>query len=328
MTGLPRIAPRFSKSEASSIPTGCLSLDWALGAGGFPRGCLIEIFGLPDSGKTSVALEALAATQRAGGTGAYLDAEHALDPSWAATLGVRTEALIYATPTATAEAFAMITTLVTTCAVDLLVLDSVAALGASARPAGSTATASGNGDLDTRSLSLGLQTLLPLLPKSPCCLLFLNQERAKLPAGCGNDYRTPGHPALPSAANIRIRMQRQTTLVHAGQAIGSRVCLQVLKSHLQATPREAVLEIHAQGGISREADLLMLGQRAGLIRKNAAGLWAGTDFLGANPEEARSALVRNPARMEALHGALRGLAGLPPSTPELPLAALSASAGR
>lgn len=328
MTGLPRIAPRFPESEAPSIPTGCLSLDWALGAGGFPRGCLIEIFGLPDSGKTTVALEALAATQRAGGTGAFLDAEHALDPGWAATLGVRTEALIYATPTATAEAFAMITTLVRTCAVDLLVLDSVAALGASARPAGSTATASGNGDLDSKSLALGLQTLLPVLPKSPCCLLFLNQERAKLAAGCGNDYRTPGHPALPSAADIRIRMERQATLLSAGQAIGSRVSLQVLKSHLQATPREAVLEIHAQGGISREADLLVLGQRAGLIQKNAVGLWAGADFLGANPEEARSALVRNPARGEALYGTLRSRAGFPASSPELPLAALSASAGR
>jgi recombination protein RecA len=284
---------------------------------------MLEIFGPPDCGKTVLGLEAIAAAQRAGGAGAILDAEHTLDARWAATVGVRTEDLLYATPTGTAEALAMVIALVKSCAVDLIVLDSVAALGQDVPDRRSGSSGIENSDLDVWPFVHGMRTLHHLVRRSPCCVIFVNQTRAKLSAEYGSQERTPGQPALPNFASLRVRMERRARLFVAGQAAGSRVWLQVVKSPFWATPREASLEIHASSGISREADLLMLGSRAGLIARDRDGLWMDSDWLGANTEQARGTLLGDWQRYRTLSDALRERAGLAP----LPVVALEGTCG-
>ena len=323
MTGPLRVAPSVPWQAFSAIATGCLSLDWALGCGGFPRGQVLEIFGPPDCGKTVLGLEALAAAQRMGGVGAFLDAEHALDARWAATVGVRTEDLLYATPSGTGEALTMVIALVKTCAVDLIVLDSVAALGPDTQQGRRGSSSTGHGDLDFWTFAHGLRTLHHLVRRSACCVIFLNQTRSKLSTDCGSQERTPGQPALPNFASLRVRMERRATLTIAEQPAGSRVWLRVIKSPYWMTPREAALEIYANSGISREADLLALGRRAGIVAGDRDGLWMESDWLGANAEQARGTLLSDRQRYRALSDVLRDRAGLAP----LPVAAGNRASG-
>jgi recombination protein RecA len=211
----------------------------------------------------------------------------------------------------------MVTALVKTCAVDLIVLDSVAALGQDVPAGQGVRSGIGNSDPDLWPFVQGMRAVLHLVRRSPCCLIFVNQTRARLSTEWGSQERTPGQPGLPNLASLRVRMERRATLSVGGQAAGSRVWMQVVKSPFWATPREASLEIHASSGISREADLLTLGSRAGLIARDRDGLWMDTDWLGSNAEQARGTLLSDRRRYRALSQALRDRAGLPP----LPVAA-------
>jgi recombination protein RecA len=221
----------------------------------------------------------------------------------------------------------MVSALVKTCAVDLIVVDSVAALGQDVPAAQGVRSGIGNSDPDSWLFVHGMRTLLQLIRRSPCCLILLNQTRARLSTECGSQERTPGQPALPNYASLRVRMDRRARLFVAGQAAGSRVWLQVVKSPFWTTPREASLEIHASCGISREADLLMLGSRAGLIAKDRDGLWMGIDWLGADSEQARGTLLNDRGRYRALSDALRERAGLAPLPAVAVERAVSAAAG-
>ncbi|MCC7340450.1 MAG: hypothetical protein IT170_05130 [Bryobacterales bacterium] len=296
--------------EPDVLATGCLSLDWALGCGGFPRGHLLEIFGPPDSGKTTLGLEAIAAAQRAGGVGAFLDAEHTLNPEYASCIGVDTASLIYAKPDSVHHAFSVIRTLIRTCAVDVIVLDSVAALGPDPTPVPFPGRAGRIGDFAYWPFVHGLRDLHTLLPKSPCCVIFLNQLRSRLGVETGSTETSPGAPALHCFASIRARVERRATMTFRGEAIGSRCALKVAKNSLGRSGREAEFEILCDRGISRETDLVKLGLRAGAIVRTPAGLSFGEIALGATIPEASAALRAKPHLFTALDAELRERAGL------------------
>lgn len=304
------LAFRDSGLEPGVLATGCLSLDWALGHGGFPRGHLVEIFGPPDSGKTTLGLEAIAAAQRAGGAGAFLDAEHALHSAHASDIGVDTGGLIYAKPASVHHALGIIRALVKSCAVDVIVLDSVAALGPDSASAAVPGCSGRGGDFDYWPFVHGLRELHAILPKSPCCVIFLNQLRSRLGIEIGSTETSPGAPALHCFASIRVRVERRATITSRGEAIGSRCALKVSKNALGRSGREAEFEISRPGGISREADLMSLGLRAGVIARSPSGLSFGGTSLGASTREAGIALRANPRLFNQLDGELRERAGL------------------
>ncbi len=297
-------------SATSVLATGCLSLDWALGHGGFPRGHLVEIFGPPDSGKTTLGLEAIAAAQRAGGVGAFLDAEHSLNAVFASGLGVDTSSLIYAQPGTAHHALEVTRSLVKTCAVDVIVLDSVAALGPDPNSL-AAAPASGRGsDFDYWPFVNGLRALHALLPKSPCCVIFLNQLRSRLRTEIGSSETSPGAPALHCFASIRIRVERRATITARGEAIGSRCALKVTKNALGHGGREAEFQIQCSGGLSREADLVNLALRAGVIARSPQGLSYRRTVLGTAVPEACATLRENRPLFDSLDLELRERAGL------------------
>lgn len=295
--------------ELRAVATGCLSLDWALGHGGFPRGHLLEIFGPPDSGKTTLGLEAIAAVQSAGGVAAFLDAEHALNSGYACDLGVDTASLIYSQPTEAPQALEIMRTLVKTCAVDVIVLDSVAALGSGASSIARPGYAIRHGDFDYWPFVNGLRELHALIQKSPCCVIFLNQLRSRLGVEIGSSETTPGAPALHCFASIRVRVERRATLATRGEAVGIRCALRVMKNSLGQSGRQAEFHIQRCGGISREVDLLTLGRRAGVILRTSAGLSFGPIVLGGNFDEAAATLRANPQLRSTLDAELRDRAG-------------------
>ncbi|MCL4782361.1 MAG: DNA recombination/repair protein RecA [Bryobacterales bacterium] len=310
-------------AETSVLTTGCLSLDWALGCGGFPRGHLVEIFGPPDSGKTTLGLEAIAAAQRAGGVGAFLDAEHSLNAVYASGLGVDTNSLIYAQPSTAYHALEVTRSLVKTCAVDVVVLDSVAALGPDPNPPTSAPTPSRGAGFDYWPFVNGLRALHALLPKSPCCVIFLNQLRSRLRVEIGSAETTVGAPALHCFASVRIRLERRATITARGEAIGIRSALKVTKNVLGHRGREAEFQIQCSGGISREVDLVSLALRAGVITRGTHGLSYRRTGLGMTLPEACAMLRENRPLFDLLDLELRERAGLGRNRP---LAAATAGA--
>lgn len=296
--------------ETSVVATGCLSLDWALGHGGFPRGHLVEIFGPPDSGKTTLGLEAIAAAQRAGGVGAFLDAEHSLNAVYASGLGVDTNSLIYAQPGTAHHALEVTRSLVKTCAVDVIVLDSVAALGPDPNSLTSAAAFGRGADFDYWPFVNGLRALHALLPKSPCCVIFLNQLRSRLRTEIGCSETSPGAPALHCFASIRIRVERRATITARGEAIGSRCALKVTKNALGHSGREAEFQIQCSGGLSRETDLVSLALRAGVIVRGPQGFSYWRTSLGRTLPEACATVRENRPLFDALDLELRERAGL------------------
>ncbi|MCZ2156858.1 MAG: DNA recombination/repair protein RecA [Bryobacterales bacterium] len=296
-----------------TIATGCLSLDWVLGVGGFPRGHLVEIFGDPDSGKTTLGLEAIASAQRDGGVAAFLDSEHTLDLLYAARLGVDLERLVYSRPTAVHEAFELMRALVKTCAVDVIVLDSVAALG----PAESIVTASLSKAFSTAfdywSLANGILELSALAQRSPCCIILINQTRLKRGKTPEGSEITPGSPTLSHAASLRIRLERLRVLAHSGETIGSRCAARVLKNSIGPSGRQTELRILGSGGVSREADLLALGFRSGTISRSEYGLYFRGFYLGTDAWQALHTLQEDATARNMLTAELCSRANLSPS---------------
>jgi recombination protein RecA len=299
-----------------SIPTGSLSLDVALGVGGFPRGRIIEIYGPESSGKTSLALSAIASAQKAGGLGALVDAEHAFDPSYATKLGVDLNTLLISQPDTGEQALEIVETLVRSNAVDVIVVDSVAALVPRAEIEGEMGDSMMG--VQARLMSQALRKLTGAVAKSKTVLIFINQIRMKIGVMFGNPETTPGGNALKFYCSVRLDIRRSEQLKEGDTPIGNRVRVKVVKNKVAPPFRVAEFDLIFASGISREADLLDLGVVAGLVEKSGAWFQMGEQKLGQGREAAKAFLKGDPALSKGLEDKIRaqlaeGELGLPPT---------------
>ncbi len=308
-----------SASEIAGISTGALSLDIALGGKGLPRGRIVEIYGPEASGKTTVALHAIANAQRAGGVAAFIDAEHALDPSWAKRCGVDLEGLLVSQPSHGEEALKIAEMLVKSNAVDIIVIDSVAALVPRSEVEGEI------GDqhmgLQARLMSQAMRILTPTVSKSKTCLLFINQIRQKIGVMFGNPETTSGGLALKFYCSVRMEIRKVTAVKEGDDVIGTSVRVKVVKNKVAPPFRQAEFDILHDRGINRESDVFNLALEDKLIDKSGSWVNYGDIRLGQGQENAKKYLRENPALMEELTKKVldkRGLsntAGAPPPAP-------------
>ncbi len=278
--------------DVEAIPTGSVSLDLALGVGGVPRGRVIEIFGPESSGKTTLTLSIIAQAQRQGGVAAFIDAEHAFDPSYAQRVGVRVSDLLVSQPDTGEQALEIAETLVRSNAVDIVVIDSVAALTPRAELEGNM------GDsfvgLQARLMSQALRKLTGTISKTRTCVLFINQIREKIGVMFGSPETTPGGRALKFYSSVRIDLRRISPIKKADQIIGNVVRAKIVKNKVAPPFREAEFEIYYDRGISFEGSLIDAALKLGLI--NRAGAWyaAGDVKLGQGKENSIKYLIEHP----------------------------------
>jgi len=308
-----RLGSREVLVPVSVIPTGSVSLDAALGVGGFPRGRVIEIFGPESGGKTTMSLHVIAEAQKMGGQAAFIDAEHALDPIYARKLGVDVDNLLVSRSRIMAKALEIAEALIKSGSVDIIVVDSVAALVPKAELEGDM------GDpqmgLQARLMSQALRKLTGIVSKSRTCLIFINQIREKIGVMFGNPETTTGGRALKFYASIRLDIRRIQAIKEGDKVVGSRTRGKVVKNKVAAPFREAEFDILYGEGISREGDLIDLGVDKGLIEKSGTWLSYGTERIGQGRENARIFLKENTAVRDKLEAALRKQLGLPNSAP-------------
>ncbi len=305
-----RLGNREVLVPVSVIPTGSIGLDAALGVGGFPRGRVIEIFGPESGGKTTMSLHVIAEAQKMGGQAAFIDAEHALDPIYARKLGVDVDNLLVSQPDNGEQALEIAEALIKSGAVDIIVVDSVAALVPKAELEGDM------GDpqmgLQARLMSQALRKLTGIVSKSRTCLIFINQIREKIGVMFGNPETTTGGRALKFYASIRLDIRRIQAIKEGDKVIGSRTRGKVVKNKVAAPFREAEFDILYGEGISREGDLIDLGVDRGLIEKSGTWLSYGTERIGQGRENARLFLKENTDVRDKLEVALRKHLGLLP----------------
>ncbi len=280
------------------IPTGSLSLDIALGVGGYPRGRIVEIYGPEASGKTTLALHAIANVQKEGGIAAFIDAEHALDPEYARRLGVDLDNLLISQPESGEQALDIAETLVRSGAVDLIVVDSVAALVPSAEISGEMSDSQVG--LQARLMAKAMRKLVGVLSKSQTCAIFINQVRMKIGQMYGSPETTPGGLALKFHASVRLDIRRIGSVKAGDQIIGNKVRVKVVKNKLAPPFREAEFEIIYGEGISREAELLDLGLKTGILKRSGSWYSWGEKQLGQGAEKARLYLKEHPEVARAL----------------------------
>src|SRR6202162_2351304 len=283
-----RLGSRDVLVPVSVIPTGCLSLDAALGVGGFPRGRGVEGYGPGCGGKTTMTLHVIAEAQKLGGTAAFIDAEHALDPVYARKLGVDVDNLLVSQPDNGEQALEIAQELIRSNAVDIVVVDSVAALVPKAELEGDM------GDpqmgLQARLMSQALRKLTAIVSKSRTCLVFINQIREKIGVMFGNPETTTGGRALKFYASIRLDIRRIQSIKEGDRVIGSRTRAKVVKNKVAAPFREAEFDILYGEGISREGDLIDLGVEKGVLEKSGTGIRFGGERMGQGREDARGFL--------------------------------------
>ena len=289
--------------EIAVIPTGAISLDVALGIGGLPRGRITEIYGPESSGKTTLALHVIAEAQRLGGTAAFIDAEHALDPVYARTLGVDVDNLLVSQPDNGEQALEIAETLIRSGGVDVVVVDSVAALVPKAELEGEMGEPQMG--LQARLMSQALRKLTAIVSKSRTCLIFINQIREKIGVMFGNPETTTGGRALKFYASMRVDIRRVQSIKEGDRVVGSRTRGKVVKNKVAAPFREAEFDILYGEGISREGDLIDLGVDQGLIEKSGTWLSVGGERMGQGRENARVFLKENTDIREKLENALR-----------------------
>jgi len=275
------------------IPTGCLDLDIALGVGGLPRGRVIEIFGPESSGKTTVALHAIAEAQKLGGTAAFIDAEHALDPSYSATLGIDLDNLLVSQPDTGEQALEITEALVRSGAVDIVVIDSVAALVPKAEIEGEMGDS--HVGLQARLMSQALRKLSGIISKSNTVAIFINQLREKVGVMFGNPEVTPGGRALKFYSSIRLDVRRIETLKQGADMIGNRTRVKVVKNKVAPPFKQAEFDIIYGEGISKEGSILDLAASKDIINKSGAWYSYGDIRLGQGRENARQFLKENEA---------------------------------
>ena len=304
-----RLGNREVLVPVSVIPTGSISLDAALGVGGFPRGRVIEIFGPESGGKTTMSLHVIAEAQKMGGQAAFIDAEHALDPIYARKLGVDVDNLLVSQPDNGEQALEIAEALIKSGAVDIIVVDSVAALVPKAELEGDM------GDpqmgLQARLMSQALRKLTGIVSKSRTCLIFINQIREKIGVMFGNPETTTGGRALKFYASIRLDIRRIQAIKEGDKVVGSRTRGKVVKNKVAAPFREAEFDILYGEGISREGDLIDLGVDKGLIEKSGTWMSYGAERMGQGRENSRVFLKENVGVRDKLEAALRKNLGLP-----------------
>ena len=298
-----KLGSREAATDSEVISTGSLGLDIALGIGGLPRGRVVEIYGPESSGKTTLALHVIAEAQKAGGTCAFVDAEHALDPAYAKKLGVNIDELLISQPDAGEQALEIADTLVRSGAIDVLVVDSVAALVPKAELDGEMGDS--HMGLQARLMSQALRKLTAIVSKSKTCLIFINQIREKIGVMFGNPETTTGGRALKFYASMRVDIRRIQAIKEGDRVVGSRTRGKVVKNKVAAPFREAEFDILYGEGISREGDLLDLGVDKGLIEKSGTWLSYGGERMGQGRENARVFLKENKDIRDKLENALR-----------------------
>jgi recombination protein RecA len=272
------------------ISTGCVSLDLALGVGGLPRGRVVEIYGPEASGKTTIALHAIAEAQRKGGVGAFVDAEHALDPEYARRIGVNVEELLISQPESGEEALEIVKTLVESGEVDVIVVDSVAALVPKAEIAGEMGEFEIG--LQARLMSQALRVLSSSIAKTKSIVIFLNQTRMKI-GSYGKPETTPGGLALKFYASVRIELKRIAQIKKGDEIIGNKILAKVVKNKVAAPFKTAEFNIYYNEGISKEADLINTGIKYGVIKKSGSWLEFENKKLGQGIESAKEFLKQN-----------------------------------
>jgi recombination protein RecA len=298
-----RLGDARAQVKIEVIPTGALALDLALGVGGIPRGRVVEIFGPESSGKTTLMLHVIAYAQKSGGLAAFIDAEHALDPGYAKKLGVNLDDLLVSQPDSGEEALTICETLARSNALDVIVIDSVAALVPKAELEGEMGMATMG--MQARLMSQALRKLTAVLAKSKTTCIFTNQLREKVGVMFGNPETTPGGKALKFYASVRLDIRRKDTLKDAaGNAIGNHVRVKVVKNKVAPPFAEAEFDIIYNHGINKEGSILDVGVEASVVGRKGAWLQFEGELIGQGKEAAQKALVENPALAQKIVNAI------------------------
>ena len=294
--------------NVESIPTGSLSLDIALGLGGVPRGRVVEIYGPESSGKTTVALHVVAEVQKMGGIAGFIDAEHALDPTYAAHIGVDIDNLYISQPDNGEQALEITETMVRSGAVDVIIVDSVAALVPKAEIDGEMGDS--HVGLHARLMSQALRKLTGIISKSNCVVIFINQLREKVGVMFGNPETTTGGRALKFYASVRLDVRRIETLKVGGEVVGNRTRVKVVKNKVAPPFKEAEFDIMFGKGISKEGDILDLAVLHDIINKAGAWYSYNGEKIGQGRENTKLYLANNPEVMEEIEQQVRNKCGI------------------
>ena len=303
-----RLGEDHSPSNENSVSTGCLSLDVALGVGGVPKGRIIEIYGPESSGKTTLALHIVAEAQKEKGFAAYIDAEHAVDPDYSKNLGVNTEELLISQPDTGEQALEICETLVRSGAVDVIVIDSVAALVPRAELEGDMGDT--HVGLQARLMSQALRKLTGTVSRSNTTVIFINQIREKIGVMFGNPETTPGGRALKFYSSIRMEIRRITSLKDSGEMVGSRVRVKVVKNKVAPPFKQTEFDIMYGQGISYEGDILDIAVTGNIVEKTGAWYSFGDIKIGQGRENSKSFLIENPEILNDITDKVRSFMGL------------------
>jgi recombination protein RecA len=314
-----RLGAQPAALDIAVVPTGAISLDIALGVGGIPRGRVTEIFGPEASGKTTLALHLIAEVQKAGGIAAFIDAEHALDPVYAQKLGVKTDELLISQPDTGEQALEIAETLVRSAAIDVIVIDSVAALVPKAEIDGEMGDAQMG--MQARLMSQALRKLTGIISKSKTAMIFINQLRQKIGVFMGNPETTTGGNALKFYASVRLDVRRISQIKEGEDATGSRVRVKVVKNKVAPPFRQAEFDMMYGEGISREGDLLDLASERGLVHKSGAWYSYQDERIGQGRENAKKYLKEHPELAAMIEQQLRQTLGLTRSAAAQPAGA-------
>ena len=298
-----KLGENVANMNVEAVSTGALSLDLALGLGGLPKGRIIEIYGPESSGKTTVALHCVAEVQKAGGIAGFIDAEHALDPVYAKNIGVDIDNLYISQPDCGEQALEITETMVRSGAVDIVIVDSVAALVPKAEIDGDMGDS--HVGLQARLMSQALRKLTGVISKSNCIVIFINQLREKVGVMFGNPETTTGGRALKFYASVRLDVRRQDSLKQAGEVVGNHTKVKVVKNKVAPPFREAEFDIMFGQGISREGDILDLAANVGIISKSGAWYAYEGEKIGQGRENAKTYLKEHPEFRDMLDAMVR-----------------------
>jgi len=292
-----------SSLKVEAIPTGSLSLDFALGVKGIPRGRIVEIFGAEQTGKTTLALHIIAHAQQRGGIGAFIDAEHGFDPEWAKKSGVNVDDLLISQPDSGEEALKIAETLINSGKIDVIVIDSVAALVPRTELGGEMGEIPVG--LQARLMSHALRKLAGTISKTKSIIIFLNQVRMKIGQMYGAPETTPGGLALKFYASVRIQLKRIAQLKKGEKIIGNRIEAKIVKNKVAPPFKTAVFDIYYDEGLSRAGEVFLIGQEKGIIKKSGNYFFFGEQKLGQGQEQAREFLKENPKILEEIEELLK-----------------------
>ena len=298
-----RLGDPSAQVAVETIPTGSLSLDLALGLGGVPKGRIVEIYGPESSGKTTVALHMIAEVQKRGGIAGFIDAEHALDPVYAKNIGVDIDELYISQPDSGDQALEITETMVRSGAMDIIVVDSVAALVPKQEIEGDMGDS--HVGLQARLMSQALRKLTPVISKSNCVVIFINQLREKVGVMFGNPETTTGGRALKFYSSVRMDVRRIETLKQSGEMVGNRTRVKIVKNKIAPPFKEAEFDIMFGKGISKEGDILDLAVKCDLVSKSGAWFAYNGDKIGQGRENAKTYLSEHPEILEELEQNIR-----------------------